>query len=330
MIQPRNMEPMPRYFLIKIPKAAQKDKHDKLSERIYSSQPHQFMRREVQFGVIEKIGTEAYEFMPEASIGDYLLIHHFVSGKKDGKGHNFYLIDSDYEDDGFNYYMVNAFEFNGERNLNYGISKGTMIMPNRDYIFLEKDEDISTIDGIDIPMEVSSGGLFIPKQGRKSRSQMGAEMKKNMERCKQLSRNIPQDYLEEIMMRENPVKREAMEYSFSEIKKLEKENIRLSKELNKKKFELYKTAFVNPIWNEGVKESFGETINSGEMIYMLNIACHTEIDVFGKTYIVAESKYFGGSLKYMKEIITNYHATSHHRSATKKGTGIFGNKQNWH
>lgn len=317
MLQYPGMQAKPPYFLVKISKSDQDDKREKLSKHIYAHSSHVYMTRELQFGIIEQIGSAAHEFMPQAEVGDYLLMHHFVSGKKDGRGYNFYIIDSDNE---FNYYMVNAFEFNGERNLSYGIAKGTTIIPNKDYIFLEKEEDISTIDGIDIPMEVSKGGLFIPKKGNKSRSQIGAEMKKNMARCQQLARNIPQDHLEEIMMRENHEKREIMEYSFKEIKRLEAENIKLSKELNKRKYELFKIAYINLEWNESVKESFGEELYPGQMVYMLNIACHTEIEILNKTYLIAESKYFGGSLKYMQDIISNFYATSHNRSSITEKT----------
>lgn len=307
MTSPRFMQPRPPYITIKIPKKEQAEKREKLTKHIYADPGSVYMKRELQFGVIEKIGTLAAEYFPQASIGDYLLVHHFVSGKKTDNGYNFYLID---EDSDFNYYIVNATELPGERNLCYGVYSNGIIVPNRDNIFLELREESSSA-------EVSESGLLVHKM-KKTRHEWMEEMKNNMERCKQLARNIPQDYTEEKRWMADPKKRELMEYSLYEIKKLEAENIKISKDLNKRRYELFKAAHINPEWNDSIKQSFGDKINTGDMVYMLNLACHTTIDIFGKELIIAETKYYGGSLNYMKKAVDAYSTSCHNITREKK------------
>lgn len=316
MTPARNMKVMPPYFLIKISKEAQAQRREKEGS-LYLPQNYIYMRRELQFGIIEQIGSTAHEYFTEAEVGDYLFIHHMATGKKDDKGYNFFLMD---EDDEFNYYVINAFEFNGDRNLSYAVAKGSEIIPNKDYIFLELEKDVSE-------MYVLESGLTIVPERKKTRAEWAEVMKKNMERCKQLARNLPQNPLHEKIILANPRFRELMNYSYSEIKKLEAENVKISKQINKKKFELFKAAYINPEWNEAIEKSLGKKIEPGDLIYMLNLACHTEIDIFGKTLIVAETKYFAASLSYMKKIVNDFNAATHNNTSAEKGTNTRRNKQ---
>jgi hypothetical protein len=306
-----NLKPCSPYFFVKIGKKAQADKKEKVGS-LFFPQQYSFMRRELQFCEVLLIGDGAHEYFSEVEIGDYLLTHHFLTGKKTDNGYNFYKVD---EDDDFNYYAVNGYEIDGERNLCYGVSKGTTLIPNRDYIFLEVEKENSGI-------EVSVNGLFTVTDKKKSREEWSAIMKSNLERCKQLGRNLPQNHIEERLMLSSPHKRELMVYSLSEIKKLEGENLRISKSLNKKKYELYTVLAVNDEWNEGVERSFGEKLVPGEEVYMISLACGTKIDVFGKEIIVAETQYFGGSLKYMSDAVARFNTGS------KKKAGRIGNVKN--
>jgi hypothetical protein len=308
MTPTRYSELMPQYFLIKIGKEEQKEKKEKMGS-LYFPSAYTYMRRELQWGTIEQIGTEAGQYFPQAEIGDFLLIHHMATGKKTDKGYNFFLVD---EDADFNYYIINGFEFNGDRNLVYGIAKGTEIIPSPDYIFLELEQ-------VQPDSYVSSSGLTLVPEKKKTRAEWSEIMKKNLARCKQLARNLPQNQLHEQIIMANARFKELYQYSFQEIKRLEAENLQISKNINKKRYVTFKALFINPDWNEAVERSFGEKINPGEFVYMLNLACNTEVDILGKTYIVAENKYFSGSLNYMKQIVSEFNGTtSHNNIASQK------------
>lgn len=299
MTSARFMEPRSPYFMVKMPKEEQKERKEKIGN-LYFPQDFAFMRRGLQFGIIEKIGSDAAEYFPQAEVGDYLLLNHIIEGKRDDKGYNFYHIDEDNE---FNYYVVNAFELPGEKNLSYGVSKGKEIVPNRDYIFLEIEEESNE-------MVEGPSGLMIRKERKKTRAEWSDIMKSNMKRCQQLARNVPGDPNEEMRWKKDPKLRELMEYSLAEIKKLEAENIRISKDINKRKYEPFKVAFLNPEWNESVEISFGEKVTEGDTVYMLGMSCHTEIEIFGKVYIIAETKYFAGAFSYFKKIVNEFKSTS--------------------
>jgi hypothetical protein len=264
------------------------------------------MRRELQYGIIEQIGFEAHQYFPQAEIGDLLLIHHMATGKKDDKGYNFFQVD---EDDDFNYYVVNAFEFNGDIALAYGVAKGTEIIPSPDYIFLE-------LESTQPEMYVSDGGLTMIPEKKKTRADWVEIMKVNLERCKHLARNLPQNALHEKIILANARFKELYHYSYNEIKKLEAENTKISKEINRRKYAPFKALFINPEWNQDIKRSFGERINTGDFVYMLNIACNTEVEILGKIYIIAQTKYFAGSLSYFRQITQDFHAASCYNSST--------------
>lgn len=319
MSSPRFMTPLPPYFMIKMPKDIQKERMEKEGS-LYFPTAFAYMKRGLQFGIIEKIGTGAHDYMPEAEVGDYLLVHHFIEGKKSDKGYNHYLID---EDDDFNYYIVNAVELPGERGMVFGLSKGTTITPSKDYIFLDK-KLISSNE-----IRISGRGIFMPQETKKTRNEWIEHCKNNLTRCRQLARNIPQNEFEYNTFMRNREKREMVEYSMTEIKKLETENITISKFLNKRKYELHTVAYINNDWNEAVERSFGEKINIGDSVYMLNIACNYEIELLNKTYIVADVKYFGGSLNYMRNAIESFNASksSHNNPSTEKITNRRRNKK---
>lgn len=306
--------PCDPYFLIRIGKVEQKDKKEKVGSLYFPSQ-FAFMRRELQYGEIISIGKGAQEFLPEASIGDFLLCHHFTTGKSTDKGYNFYKVE---QDDDYNYYVVNAYEIPGERPLCYGVYANGKLIPTPDYIFLElRNED----DGI----HKSESGLYMVKQKQKSREEWSSILKKNMDRIKQLARNIP--YNEQEYARMN---KEIMKGALDQIKVLEAENLRISKMLNKKRYDLFKVLALNDKWHlslntidTGKEISFKEDIQPGDMVYMLDIACRTTIEAFGKEFVVAESKYFTGSLKLMQNVVRNFNSAPFNcLTPAKETTGI--------
>lgn len=313
MVEPRFVQPQPPYFLIKIGKEYQKDRKEK-EGNFYVPQEYAFMKRGCQFGEIVSIGEGAAKYMPMAEVGDYLLIHHMIEGKKDERGYNFYLVD---EDDEFNYYVVNAYELPGERVMSYAVAKGSEIIPTPDYIFLEcsqteQDKDL-------MQTEVSKNGLIVPKERTKSREEWIAIMQANKKRCELLANIIPTTPMEEIFILQDPAKKERHDFAVKEIKMLEAENLRISKFINKKRYEPYVVAAINPDWSSSVKKITGEDIQVGDTIFMLNIACQTKIDFSGTEFIVAQTQYFGISENQLRTDIKNYtDGIKLHSSPTKK------------
>lgn len=308
-----SLEPLAPYFIIKIGKAEQERKREYLTQHILANPGTIAMTREIQFGQIIKIGSGAQAWMPMAEPGDYLLCHHFVSGKKTEKGHSFYII---HEDEDFEYYAVNGYEIPGERPLAYAVAKGEEIIPTPDYIFLEapKPDDNDYIPDV----QVGENGLIVPGEKIKTRDQWTAIMKQNMARIQQLVRHIPTTPLEEAMMLASPEKKELHDFAIPEIKRLEKVNAAISKDINKKRLEPFVVSAVNPQWAEQLRQTTGETIHPGDTAYFLNMACNYILDFGGVDYIICESKYFSITQSNLKEAI--HHATNPRYNITAEET----------
>ena len=280
---------MPPYFLIKIGKEEQQKKKTKIGS-IDIPPDYVWMTREVQFGTIVSIGEGAKEYMPCAEVGDYLLVHHFISGKLDGKGNCFYFI---HEDKDFNYYAVNAYEISGERALSYAVAKGTEIIPTPDYVFLERPDEKDEF--------VELNGLQVYKSKKKTRLEWREIMQGNMNRCSQLARNLADNQREF-----DKANKEVVKYADDEIKRLTAENQRISADLNKRKYEPYKLAAINPDYNNYIEETFGEKLEIGENVMMLTLACETLIDFSGTEFIVAETKYVGCPEYFISDALKKY------------------------
>lgn len=271
---------MPPYFIVKLSKNELKDRREKIGS-LYMPPNYVFMTRECQASEIVAIGDEAHEYFPEAKIGDILIYHHFISGKTTDKKQVFHLID---EDDDFNYYTVNAFSLPGEKNLTYGIWNGDEILPNFDYIFLEPTQEEKTNE-----MVLSAYGLYLPKPIKKTREELREKMKKNMQTIQQLSPLI--NYSKEAKER---------------VKSLEAENDEIVKEANKRKYEPFQVAAIHPLFNKYVLSSFGFSADKGADVAMLNIATHTKIEFNKKEYIIAETQYCAGPLKWYQKSVSNF------------------------
>lgn len=293
-----NVMPLPAYFLIKIGKVEQRDKKEKEGSLYFPTQ-YAYMRRELQFGEIIAIGKDAAEFFPEASVGDLLLVHHFTSGKVTDKGHSFYII---HEDDEFKYYAVNAFEIPGERQLAYGCYSNGKLIPTPDHIFLEIPKEKTGI-------ELRESGVYSVTERKKTRTEWQEIIKKNFARIRSLSRNIPYDQRE--YDRSN---KSIMKGALDELKLLEAENKRITAMLNKKKYDLFKVVAFNESWLVGLcgliydNTETLESVCEGDEVYMLDIACLTTVQAFGKEFIVAEVKYFAGSKRLLEYAVKHYNA----------------------
>ena len=172
--------------------------------------------------------------------------------------------------------------------------------------------------------KVGENGLILGKSRPKTREEWIAVMQKNKKRCEELANVIPQTPLEQAMVHNDPARKERYEYAMREIKELEAENIRISKLINKKKYEPYVVAAVNPDWATTIKAMTGEEIKPGDTIYFLNIAAQTRINFSGQEFIVAQSKYFAVSETHLKNAVADFKL---YNAAPKKESSPRGNKQ---
>jgi len=87
-----------------------------------------------------------------------------------------------------------------------------------------------------------------------------------------------------------------------EIKKIEQENYTISKEINKRRYELHTVAFANP----NLYEIGNEKITSGSKIFMMNQACNYEVEFKNRTFLVAEIKYMACSENWLRQSIQKF------------------------
>lgn len=273
---------MPPYFIVKIPKKEQRERMEKIGS-FYYPPAHLFMKRGMQCGEIVMIGSEAHDFFPEAEVGHLLLCHHFIEGKTSGNLTKFFKID---ETDDWNFYCVTALCHNGDRNNTFAIWNGKDLIPSKDYVFLEIDkEPVSDLpelvfnpDGMpriitNIAFEEGDAGLVKPKFRRKTRAEMTEKMKENTAEIQKKSRwlRFP-DTAKRVM---------------PDIKRLEKENENLSKEINTVRYEPH----ILHAFNKRLKSMVHPDVSKGDLVYVLSIACYMQVEFMGTEYIVSESKY---------------------------------------
>lgn len=272
-----DIKPMPPFILIKIYKDAQKMRKEKIGSLFYPP-AYVFMKRNCQAGIIVKIGKRAHEEFPEAKVGDALICHHLVENHEK----SFFV----YSDDIFNYYLVTTIYFNGDRNVTFGVWDGEKVIPNKDYVFLEVEKEIEsdlpafdlTTEGgarlvTNMPFQQAAHGLVTIKPKKPTREDLVSKMKANNIKIKQLSRWLP-------------ILREQIS---AEILLLEKENERLSKEINTVKCESRIIAACNPEFSRSTG------LEAGDSLWILNIATYMQVEFMGKEYVISESKYIQAS-----------------------------------
>jgi hypothetical protein len=269
---------MPPFFLIRIPKEAQRQRLEKIGILYYPPQ-FAFMKRGMQCGEIIMIGDSAHQYFPDAKVGDILINHHLVEGKATDNKRKVYMID---EDQDWAYYVITGFCHNGERNMTFAVWNGGRIITNKDYIFLEPvPEPESEMPDFDInapglgrvvtnmPFKQAANGIVTIKPRKLTREDLSAKMKENILEIKKLSRWLP-------IMREKVTPM---------IRGLEMENERLSKEINTVICESHVVAACNPEFSRD------HNTHPGDNIFILNIACYMTVEFMGKEYVIAESKY---------------------------------------
>jgi hypothetical protein len=269
---------MPPFFLIRIPKDAQRERLEKIGIFYFPPQ-YAYMKRGMQCGEIVMIGDSAHQYFPEAKVGDILINHHLVEGKSTERKQKVYMID---ENKNWAYYVITGFCHNGERNMTFAVWNGKNIIPNKDYIFLEVEkEPESEMPDFDInapglgrivtnmPFKQAANGIVTIKPRKLTREDLSAKMKANILEIKKLSRWLP-------IMREKVTPM---------IRGLEMENERLSKEINTVICESHVVAACNPEFSRD------HNVHRGDSIFILNIACYMTVEFMGKEYVIAESKY---------------------------------------
>lgn len=267
---------MPPFFLIRIPKQAQRERLEKIGILYYPPE-YAFMKRGMQCGEIVGIGAKAHEYFPEAKKGDVIIFTHIVEGKKDKRNNCVYFID---QDEDWNYYVITAFTYNGERNMSFGVWNGEKIIPNKDYIFLEVEKEVeSDLDNFNLPVDgmpnfvtniafkQAGHGIVVAKERTKTREELTTKMNENTLKIKQLSKWLQ---FPDMVARVAP-----------EINSLERENEQISKKINTVVSECRVVAAANPELN----------LQPGDSVYTLNIACYMQVEFMGKEYVISETKY---------------------------------------
>lgn len=230
-------------FIVKVPKAEENLKRE-MDGALYLHPNYVYMTRNTQCGIIEAISDAAKRQLPEAEIGDMLLMHHFVQRSHSSKGDNEKFVAM--QDDECKFYNVTSKEWNGQNNMTYGVYKNNEIIPHRQFVFLEKEAG-----------------------NKEGWHQTDDEV---LEKIADIKRGI------EILSRT----RQTQEIML-EMKKREAEIMQLSASMQTKEYLPYKIAYANKYLG----------LSKGTMVYVLNIAANTIIDVLGTEYRVVDTKYIG-------------------------------------
>lgn len=285
------LRPMPPYFYLRVPKIKQKERREKIGS-LFLPPNFVWMKRNLQCGEILAIGVSAQKSFPEAKVGQIAIIYHGVEAQAYGEERMRagYYID---EDETYIYYLATGINHEGRRNEVYAVWNGKNIIVHKDYVFLEVPKDDTAEINLELQSNLagegllrpnmgfikSSGGLILPKERKKSREELTIEMKENTDRIKQLSKT-------------NRMNREVVE----EIHKIERENNKLSAQINHKCYEPFIIAHCN--------KSFGS--KPGTTAYCLNIAAQTIIEFMGKEFIVINSDYIALTLDNSLEVLGNH------------------------
>jgi hypothetical protein len=130
------LQPLSPNFLIKVLKEEEMNKRE-MDGSLYLHPNFVWLTRNTQCGIIEGISPEANKQLPEAMIGDMLLVHHFVQRSHETKSDNDKFLA--YEDEQYKYYNVVSKEIPGSNNMTYGVYRNGEIIPHPQYVFLEKE-----------------------------------------------------------------------------------------------------------------------------------------------------------------------------------------------
>lgn len=258
------------YFMVQSSRQKERDSKDKIGD-IFIASSQTFMLYNLQQSPIVGIGERAKSYFPEAKVGDTLIYHHFVQGNNETDAKENHLV---HQDEDFNYYVVSATEVPGKDIEAYGVFNGETIIPNKDYVFLETKkpivEDLPNDDRINQSLKKTESGLFLFNEWKETREEKEDRLSRLKMETQELSKsgNHKQHVQQGILERE-------------------REMNEISAQINSSKYQPFTVAYANPL----LSEWFDRPIMKGDVLGMLNVACHTTVKFNGEEYIVAKTKY---------------------------------------
>lgn len=274
------IKPMPPYFIVSIPRKEQAERKSKIGH-VYLHPNFVYMTRGMQCGQIVAIGDTAHETMPEARLGDTLLLHHFVESTEKQ-----FCITSDQH---FHYYVVTCMSHNGQNNQTYGIYNGSKIIAHPDYVFLDCQQptasDLTPEEYLTAQLKAQESGIVTFKDWKVDREEITKRIQAIKAQVDQLTKSRMSPELKEV------------------IEGYEAEMNRLSKLMTKQQFQLYKLIAGSQHFFDMVKEQYETSLKVGDNIYMLNIACDTKMEFNKREFIVAKSQHFGAPQEWAKRMV---------------------------
>lgn len=246
-----------------------------------------YMTRGMQCGQIVAIGEIAGQTLPEARIGDTLLIHHFVESTEK----QFCI----YSDQYFHYYVVTCMSHNGQNNQTYAIYNGSKIIPHPDYIFLDckqpQESNLNPDEYLAQQLKAQASGIFTFKEWTIDREGITKKIQSIKSQIDQLTKSRMTPEIKEV------------------IEGYEAEMNRLSKMMTKQRFELYTVIAGSPRFFDIVREQYDTPVGNGDKIYMLNIACETKMEFNKREFIVAKTQHFGAPYNWVKNNLSRESAS---------------------
>jgi co-chaperonin GroES (HSP10) len=229
-------------FIVKISKQQLIDNRE--GDKVYHHQSYIWYSRNLQCGEVVDISPSAKKEMPTVEIGDTLIFHHFIEASaSQSEMTSSYIVD---ETDTDFYFNVSSRETYGEINQTYGVLKSGIIIPHKDYTFLEIAQPIAKME-----------------------FEMTREDKlKKLDDVKNLN----------LYLMNNSAPNEELQ---TEVRRAERRNFNITKELNNKETLAYSVAFAS-------KE---KPYKKGDTIWAFNMAANTTVSINNNEYRVIESKY---------------------------------------
>jgi len=247
-----NIKVMPNLFLVRINKKEQKDFKEKLSKNspFFTAVSSQHNARNMECGEIVQIGERIKIYGWEnCKVGMQLIFHHSIESPVSSKGKDKYSLQYFiYEDEGFNYYVVDDINCRG-------FFDGEKITPHPNFVFLKNLPAYDNNDEIDQAtgnkIKQSSGGIFMVTNWDDSPQNIAQKSQKIKDRIESLtkSKRTPERQLE--------------------MERLEQERIKLNRKSQKHEFLPFKVAFSN----RKLDRDFSRKIQEDDILYCYNKAC---------------------------------------------------------
>jgi hypothetical protein len=272
------IQPMPAFFLVRVPIQEQAERKDKKG-LLHLHPNYIYMTRGMQCGEIEAIGARAHGQFPEARIGDTLLFHHFVESTEKP-----FLVDKDKH---FHYYVVTGYSHNGNNTMTYGCFNGEQIFAHPQYLFIEVPKtpagSLTPEQYLDEHLSVTPGGLLTFTEWRVDR----VSLTERMQELKKQSESL--------------LKSEKTPPILKAVRELEEEMNSISQQLSARKYETYTLLAAHPSFLEHMSRRFQYPISAGDLVLMLDIACETKMEFHGTEYIVAKALHFGAPYGWLQQ-----------------------------